>query len=175
MKKSIFISVLALAMVWSASAQQKVAVINTQKVYKAIPAYTAAVAELDSLAKSYQKTVDEAYAKLEDMYNNYMVAKDGLSQDEQQSREQKILSSEQKITKYQESIFGTDGTIAKKQEELLKPFQEQVAAVVKQVAEQEGLDLVVDVAANPVPYYSPAIDKTDQIINLINNKTTTAQ
>lgn len=176
MKRIITILIATVAVCWGAAAQQSIAiannrlniaVVNSQKIYEAMDDYAAAIAELDSLATSYQNNIDEAYKKLEEMYNNYMVAKEGLSVDDQQSREQAIIDNEAKITKYQQSVFGADGIIAKKQDELITPFQEKVAKAMNDYAVANGLDLLIDLATTSVPFYSEKIDVTDAIIKTI--------
>lgn len=167
MKKSIILSIAALVLSWSLAAQNY-AVVNTSKIYQAMEAYGAAVTELDELAKGYQKNIDEAYAKLEEMYQNYMVAKSDLSIADQQSREQAILDNEKKITEYQQKVFGTEGIIAKKQEELLKPFTDKVNNAITEYATKSGLGLVIDIAATALPYYSPSVDITEKIIQIVN-------
>lgn len=169
MKKSILILLASLAVCWGVQAQN-IAVINSQKIYEAMDDYAAAVAELDSLATSYQTRIDDAFKKLDEMYNNYMVAKDGLSYEDQQSREQAIIDNENKITKYQQSVFGADGIIAKKQDELITPFQQKVATLIQNFATQNGYDLIVDVATTSIPFYSPKVDVTDAIVKTIKNK-----
>ena len=166
MKKSIILGVLASVFAMSASAQNY-AVVNTQKVYQSIEAYGEAVAEIDALATAYQDNIDEAYAKVEEMYQNYMIAKSGLSYAEQQAEEQNIIANEQKITTYQQNVFGTDGVLTKKQEELLKPFHEKIAKSISDYATQQGYDLVIDIATTALPYYSPKIDITEEIIKLV--------
>lgn len=166
MKKSIILGALASVFAMSASAQNY-AVVNTQKVYQSIEAYGEAVAEIDALATAYQENIDEAYAKVEEMYQNYMIAKSGLSYAEQQAEEQNIIANEQKITTYQQNVFGTDGVLTKKQEELLKPFHEKIAKSISDYATQQGYDLVIDIATTALPYYSPKIDITEEIIKLV--------
>lgn len=166
MKKSIFLAIAALALTWSVSAQNY-AVVNTSKIYQSMDAYTAAVKELDELANGYQKNIDEAYEKLEEMYQSYMVAKSGLSLADQQSREQTILDNEKKITEYQQKVFGTEGIIAKKQEELLKPYTEKVGKAISQWAEKNGVGMVIDIATTSLPYYAPSVDITEQIIKVV--------
>lgn len=166
MKKSIILGVLASVFAMSASAQNY-AVVNTQKVYQSIEAYGEAVAEIDALATAYQENIDEAYAKVEEMYQNYMIAKSELSYAEQQAEEQNIIANEQKITTYQQNVFGTDGVLTKKQEELLKPFHEKIAKSISDYATQQGYDLVIDIATTALPYYSPKIDITEEIIKLV--------
>lgn len=166
MKKSIILGVVATIFAINASAQNY-AVVNTQKVYQSIEAYGEAVAEIDALATAYQENIDEAYAKVEEMYQNYMIAKSGLSYEEQQAEEQNIIANEQKITTYQQNVFGTDGVLTKKQEELLKPFHEKVAKSISDYAAQQGYDLVIDIATTALPYFSPKVDITEEIIKLV--------
>ena len=166
MKKSIILGVVATIFAINASAQNY-AVVNTQKVYQSIEAYGEAVAEIDALATAYQENIDEAYAKVEEMYQNYMIAKSGLSYEEQQAEEQNIIANEQKITTYQQNVFGTDGVLTKKQEELLKPFHEKVAKSISDYADQQGYDLVIDIATTALPYFSPKVDITEEIIKLV--------
>lgn len=167
MKKSIILAIVASVFAIGASAQNY-AVVNTQKVYQSIKAYGEAVAEIDALATSYQENIDEAYNKVEEMYQNYMIAKSALSFEEQQAEEQNIISNEQKITTYQQNVFGAEGVITKKQEEMLRPFHEKVAKSISDYATQMGYDMVIDIATTALPYYSTKIDITEQIIKIVN-------
>lgn len=167
MKKSIILGAMASLFALGASAQNY-AVVNTQKVYQSIKAYGEAVEEIDALATSYQENIDEAYEKVEEMYQNYMIAKSALSFEEQQAEEQNILANEQKITTYQQNVFGADGVLTKKQEEMLKPFHEKVAKSISDYAAANGYQMIIDIATTALPYYSPAIDITEQIIKIVN-------
>ncbi len=166
MKKSIILTI-AMAMAALCASAQNYAVVNSQKIYQSMEEYAAAVEEIDELATAYQKNIDEAYEKVEEMYQNYMVAKGGLTFEEQQAEEQNIIQNEQKITSYQQNVFGTDGVLTKKQEELLKPFHEKVAKSISTYAELMGYQMVIDIATTALPYYSPAIDITEEIIKLV--------
>ncbi len=166
MKKSIILGILVSLFAINAAAQNY-AVVNSQKVYQSMEAYAAAVEEIDELATAYQENIDEAYKKVEEMYQNYMIAKSALSYEEQQKEEKNIIANEQKITTYQENVFGTNGLLTKKQEEMLKPFHEKVASTIRTYAEQNGYDMVIDIATTALPYYSPKIDITEEIIKLV--------
>ncbi|MBQ5670031.1 MAG: OmpH family outer membrane protein [Tidjanibacter sp.] len=166
MKKSIILAIVAVVFSWTLSAQNY-AVVNTSKIYQSLDDYNAAVQELDELATSYQKNIDDAFAKLEEMYQSYMVAKDGLTLADQQAREKTILDNEKKITEYQQKVFGTEGIIAKKQEELLKPFTDKVNKAITDYATTHQLGMVIDIAATSLPFYAPSVDITEQIIKLV--------
>mgnify|MGYP004681225077 CR=1 FL=1 len=170
MKKLLILSALLICGAVNSFAQSYM-VVNTETVFKAIPEYAAAVEEIDKLAQQYQKNIDEAYEKIEEMYNQYMYEKTSLSSAQQLSREETILNNEKKVLEYQESVFGTDGVIDKKTTEKLDPIQKKVMDTITKFAKDKGYTLVLDIATNPmVIYYSPEADKTNQIIALVTQK-----
>ncbi|MCH5330495.1 MAG: OmpH family outer membrane protein [Alistipes sp.] len=168
MKRVVLTAVLAMAAVAGAFAQNYM-VVNSEKVFKSIDAYNEAITELDRLAESYQKQVDAKFAEVERLYNNYVARKSTYSVTGQQEMENTILSREEEATKFQESLFGTDGTLMKERVKLIQPIQERVFAAIEKYASANGFDLVLDVASNPnVLYYSAAADRTEAVIGVLN-------
>ena len=166
MKKLLFLAALVI-FAGGTMFSQNYMVVDTEAVFKSIPAYNKAVDDIDAMAKEYQKNIDDAYAQIEQMYNTYMSQKASLSQSAQKSREDTIISNEKKVAEYQESVFGTEGIIAKQQTEKLEPIQKRVKETITNYASKNGFGLVLDISANPsVIYYSPAVNKTDAIIAL---------
>lgn len=167
MKKLMIFAAMVIVGVGTVSAQ-KYMVVNTETIFKSVPAYNTAVNEIDSEAKKYQKTIDDAYAQLEEMYSSYVSQKASLSQSTQQQREETILNNEKKISEYQASAFGSEGKIEKLQQEKLEPMRKKVMDVITKYAKEQGYALVLDIATNPmVVYYEPSVDKTQQIISLL--------
>ena len=167
MKRLILTAVMAIATAVALNAQNYM-VVNSEKVFKSISAYNSAIEQLDKLAESYQKQVDDKFAEVEKLYNNYVAQKNSLSVSTQQTVENTILAREEEATKLQESLFGTDGTLMKERVKLIQPIQEKVFAAIEKYAEANGFDLVIDIASNPtVLYYSPKADRTEAIINAL--------
>ena len=151
-------------------AAQNYIIVNSEKVFKSIDAYNTAISDLDKLAKQYQDQVDAKFAEVEALYNNYVSQKTSLSAAARQTRENAILNKEKEAQEYQESLFGQEGTLMKKRIELIKPIQERVFAAINKYAETNNLGMVVDRANNQtLLYYQPALDKTDEIIKMLNN------
>lgn len=167
MKRIILTLVLALATVAAASAQNYM-VVNSEKVFKSIEAYNNALESIDALAAEYQQKVDAKFADVEKLYNNYMQVRATLSDAARQEREATILDAEAKATQYQESLFGSNGELMKKRLELIQPIQAQVFAVIEAISQQNGFDLVIDIASNPtVLYYSSKVDYTEKVIEAL--------
>lgn len=164
MKRIILTAMFALATLGIASAQ-KYCIIDSEKVFKSLDEYNKAIAQLDELGKGYQAEVDNRYQSIESLYNNYMAQKSSLSASTRATIEKQILEKEEAAQKYQQEVFGEDGTLMKKRVELIKPIQVKVFAAIEKYAKAQGYDLVLDKASNAsILYNGEAIDHTAQII-----------
>ena len=96
---------LALVLGFAVAAEaQNYAVVNSEKIFKSIESYNAAISELDKLANDYQKQVDEKFEEVEKLYNAYMERRNQLNAASQQANEENILKLEEEATKFQEAI-----------------------------------------------------------------------
>ena len=164
MKKTL-LTVIVTTLAAVAAHSQNYMVVNTESIFKSLPAYTKAVEEIDAAAQQYQTNIDNAYEQLEEMYQTYMSQRESLSQSARQQREQTILNNEERIAAYQEEAFGDDGEIMKMQQQKLEPYRQKVMTAITEYAKANGYSLVLDIATNPlVIYYDPSTDKTEQII-----------
>ena len=137
MKKMILMLALTLGLATMASAQNY-AVVNSEKVFKSIEEYNAALKQLDTLAEQYQKQVDEKFEAVETLYNTYVERKSSLSAASQKANEDNILKKEQEATEFQESLFGSEGQLMKKRLELIQPIQQRVFKAIEQYAQEIG-------------------------------------
>ena len=148
-----------------AAEAQNYAVVNSEKIFKSIESYNAAIEQLDKLANDYQAQVDEKFEQVEKLYNAYMERRDQLNAASQQANEERIISLEKEAQEFQDSIFGTDGELMKKRLELIQPIQEKVFSAIESYAKQKGYDMIIDVAQNATMlYYSAKADQTEAII-----------
>ena len=166
MKRLILTSLLLLSA--TVLAAQNYMVVNSEQIFKSIEAYNKALTELDELARQYQQQVDNRYTLIEQLYQNYVAQKASLSASARQARENDILEREQEAQEYQESIFGPDGTLMKKRQELILPIQKRVFDAIEAYAKSNGADAVLDSSNNPtLLYFNPQIDHTQQIIKAL--------
>lgn len=167
-----FILVLTLMLgLSSVVSAQNYALVNSEKIFKSVESYNAAISELDKMAQEYQTEVDEKFKAVENLYNAYMQRKNQLSEASQAANEENILKKEQEATEYQESIFGTDGVLMKKRLELIQPIQKLVFATIEEYAKAKGYDMVLDISQNATMlYYSPKADHTEAIIAELKKK-----
>jgi outer membrane protein len=166
--KKMIIALMAVVMSVGVASAQNYMVIDSEKVFKSVAAYNEALEDIEQLATQYQEAVDKKFAEVENLYNSYMQQRSSLSMSAQQQYEQLILQKEAEATEYQESLFGTDGTLMNKRLELIQPIQERVFNTIESFSKQYGYDLVIDISANPtILYYSTKVDFTDRIIEAL--------
>ena len=167
MRRIILTALFALATLGVVSAQ-KYCVIDSEKVFKSLDEYNKALTTLDELGKSYQAEIDSKYKSIESLYNNYMAQKESLSASTRATIEKQILEKEEAAQKYQQEVFGENGSLMKKRVELIKPIQTKVFAAIEAYAKANGYDLVLDKASNAsMLYLNNAIDHTTQVIEYL--------
>jgi len=178
MKTKIFLAAIATVFCAAASAQtaktsaatsaQGVMVVNSEKIFKALPEYNNAVATIDNLASSRQKSIDDAYAAVEKMYNEYQSQRPYLNEQQRKQKEDAIISREKEITKFQQDTFGPEGEVMKKRVEAIKPIQDKVFKAINDYAKAGNYTIVIDQANNAtLLYFAPGADRTDDLIKIL--------
>ena len=166
--KKMIIALVAVVMSVGVASAQNYMVVDSEKIFKSVASYNEALEDIEKLATQYQQAVDDKFAEVESLYNSYMQQRSSLTVSSQQQYEQLILQKEAEATEYQESLFGTDGTLMNKRLELIQPIQERVFNTIESFSKQYGYDLVIDISANPtILYYSTKVDFTDRIIEAL--------
>lgn len=144
---------------------QKFAFVNTEYILKKIPSYKAAQEQIDKLATQYQKEIEDRYAEIEKMYQDFQAEKVLLTEEMRKKREDEIITRERQTKELQMKYFGRDGMLFKKREELTKPIQDQVFNAVKEIATEGGYAVIFDEASSPnMLYTNPRYDKSEEVL-----------
>ncbi|MBK8808943.1 MAG: OmpH family outer membrane protein [Bacteroidales bacterium] len=165
MKKILLFTALLLGVTFFANAQ-KVVFLDTEYILKNIPAYKEAQEQLNKLSAEWEKEITTKYDELEKLYNQYQVDKLLLSNEMKARRENEIVSKEKEVKTLQQKRFGTDGDLFKKEQELIKPIQDEVYNAIKDVSVAESYGLVFDAAssATTLLYTDSKLDISDNIL-----------
>jgi outer membrane protein len=88
-----------------------------------------------------------------------------LTEAAKKKRQDEILKKEQEIKAYQNKIFGFEGQLFKKRQELTKPVQDQVFEAIERVAKKKQLAIVFDKAGDlTMLYTNPVHDYTEFVL-----------
>ncbi len=144
---------------------QKFAYVDSDYILNKIPSYKAAQDQLDKQAQQYQAEIEEKYTEIEKLWKDFQTEKILLTEEMKTKREEEIIAKERAAKELQMRYFGRDGMLFKKREELVKPIQDQVFNVVKEIATEGGYAIIFDAAASPnMLYTNPRYDKSDEVL-----------
>lgn len=124
-----------------ASAQSKVAHINTTELVQAMPEMKAAQAEIEKLSKTYDAQYKDAVTELQNKITQYRAEVDSKTEEENINRTKEVQQMEQGIREFQ---AGAQEDLAKKEAALLKPIFEKAKAAITKVAAAQGFQYVLD-------------------------------
>lgn len=141
------------------------AFINLEYILNNIPDYIKAQEELNSYSQKLQMDIDAIYAEVTEMQSKYSADKVFLTPSMREQREKEIAAKENKARLLQQQYFGSNGALFAKREELVKPIQDEVIAVIKDVAKDGNFGMIIDVSAdNSVVFFDPKLDKSNLVL-----------
>lgn len=165
MKKILLLTLILSAAVIGAKAQ-KFALVDMEYIMKNIPAYEMANEQLNQLSQRWQKEVEAKGKEAETMYQEYLADKVFLTEDQIKKREEAIVAKEKETTELRYKYFGPEGELYQKRQSLLKPIQDDIYNAIKKVAQERGLQAVMDRASSSdIIYASPQIDISNDVLN----------
>ncbi|MBO5080492.1 MAG: OmpH family outer membrane protein, partial [Bacteroidaceae bacterium] len=89
-----------------------------------------------------------------------------LSATQRTQKEEAIIAKEKEAAELRQKYFGPEGEMAKKEEALIAPIQNQIYEAVKQISQQRGYDAVIDRAsATSIIFASPRIDISNEVLS----------
>lgn len=165
------LTLLILALTPAIACAQKLGFVDTEYILGKIPAYRSAKEQVETLSSQYQREIQQGYDEIKRMVQSFQSESVLMTAEMRQAKQKEILQAEEKVRTLQQNYFGPEGLIIKKQEELLKPIQEQVYNAVKEVAKSSGYAAIIDVAASAsVIYSSPRYDVSDDVLKRMGYK-----
>lgn len=158
MKKFILAALIALPMSVFA---QKFAHVNTATIIQAMPEYTAAQTEMQTLTKTYEDELtrmqDEFKTKLADYEKNQATLPDAVKQ----RRETELQDLQQRMQQYYQT---SQEELQKAQQSKMTAIQQKVTNAIKEVGVAGGYVYVMDITAG-IPFINETLstDVTAQV------------
>jgi len=150
---------------------QKYAYVNTEYILSNIPAYKAAQDKLNEISLEWQKELEREYKVVEKLRSDFQSEKVLLTKDMIKQKEKEIADKEREVKKLQNKFFGPDGELFEKRLELIKPIQDEVYDVIKEIAETGKYAVIFDTANGATFLYAnPRYDKSDEVLEKLGYK-----
>ena len=148
------------------------ALIDMQYLMGNIPAYKSANETLQARSKVWGEEIQKLNAQAEALFKDYQKNKAGLSESERATKENAIVATENQAQELQKKYFGPAGEMAKLQENLIKPIQDQIYQAVKLISENRGYLIVFDRASSggSIIYADPMADISNDVLAVLGIK-----
>ncbi len=140
-------------------AQSKIGYVDIDYILKNLPEAQEAQRKLDQLVDSWQKELSKLEKEWQDKFEDYDKRKLILTDAGRAAAEKELRELDQKILTFRDQKFGQNGELFKKEDELMKPIQDKVFAMVDEIAKAEDYDYVLDKSGGVIILY--AKDKYD--------------
>lgn len=153
--------VLALVAGTAAADDARIAFISSQRITSESGPAKAATAKLEQEFSKRQKDLTDLQASLKALSEKFDHDAPGMT-DSQRSAKQKEFADQNRDFQRKKREFDED--LNSRRNEELQQVYEKATKAIKQVAESEKYDLVVQEAV----YFNPKIDITDKVIKILN-------
>lgn len=166
MKKIKFIFILTFGLlIANFTNAQKFGFVDSKFILSQLPEYKKAEKELDALSVGWQKEIEKMYGEIEKMYKEYQAEEILLTKEMRVERQDAIIKREKEVKEYQNKIFGYEGLLFLKRQELVKPAQDKVFEACESIARSKKLQIVFDKSSDLVMIYmNPMHDYTDYVL-----------
>ena len=158
--------VLSFLLVTGSTWAQKFAYVDSQYILEHIPEYKQAQQQLDDLSYDWQEDIEKAYQEIDQLYRAYQTDKVLLTDKMRQTREDEIIQKEKDAKDLQQQRFGTEGDLFKKQEELIRPIQNQIYNAIQEFAKEGRYGVIFDKSSDLLMLYADDnLDKSEKILD----------
>lgn len=164
MLKYFFFLFVMMSSVYMAEAQ-KVGYFDSKFVLEKLPEYKQAQQELGKLTEQWRSEVNQKFGEVDKLKRDFQAEEILLTEDIKKERQDTIFAKEQAAMQYKKKVFGFDGMLFLKRQELMKPLQDKVFDAVEQVSKEKRLAIMFDKSGDLVMIYTdPRHDYTDYVL-----------
>ncbi|MBF9255259.1 OmpH family outer membrane protein [Pontibacter sp. 172403-2] len=167
MKKFLFIF-LAGFLFTHISQAQKIGYIDSNFILSKMPAYNKVQQEMDKYAENWQHEIEGLQQELDKLKQEYKAEEVLLTEEMKQKRQAEIAKKETEVREYQRKVFGYEGMMFKRRQELMRPIQDEVFTAVEKVSKDKGIQMMFDKSGDLVLIYTnPVHDYTEYVLEAL--------
>jgi outer membrane protein len=165
MKKIVVVFILLLSSFVSVFAQ-KFGYIDSDYIMGKMPAFAKAQQELNKSSEKWQKELEVMKQQVDELRKKFQAEEVLLTEEMKKERLDTLASREKAMREFQKKIFGFEGMLFLKKQELIKPVQDKVFEAVEKVAKAKQLQIVFDKSGDLVMIYTnPIHDYSDFVLD----------
>ncbi|MBI1806463.1 MAG: OmpH family outer membrane protein [Ignavibacteria bacterium] len=164
------ILIFAIVPLQQASAQAKIAWVNSQAIMDKLPEAQDAQRQIDNLVAEWQSDLAKMQNEWQKKYEEYDKKKLILTDQLRAQSEKELQDLDKKIADYRTKKFGQNGELFNKQNELMKPVQNKIFKVIQDIAKEDDYDYVFDKSGDILLMYTnDKYDLTSKVYERLTN------
>lgn len=142
MKKLIALLLMLLPFAGAVNAQEvKIAFVNTQEVFMALPEVADMQKKLEDLNAKYKKELETMQGEYQKKYSDFIAQQDSLTENIKVRRMQEVQDMQQRMDNF---VQVAQQDVAKQQQDLLTPIQQKIQDAIKVVGAEKGYTYIID-------------------------------
>lgn len=119
----------------------KIAYVNTQEIFLALPETNLMRTQLENLNSQYERDLKQMQDEYTNKFSTYVAQQDSLTENIRLRRQQELSDLQQRI---ENTAAVAQQDLQKKQQELMTPIQEKIQGAIKSVGDAQGYTCVLD-------------------------------
>ncbi|RDV14120.1 OmpH family outer membrane protein [Pontibacter diazotrophicus] len=164
MRKFLFV-LIAGFLLTSVSHAQKIGYIDSNFILSKMPAFNKVQQEMDKYAAGWQKEVETLQQESDKLKQDYKAEEVLLTEQMKKKRQAEITKKDNELRDYQRKVFGYEGMMFKRRQELMRPVQDEVFEAVEKVSKSKGVQMMFDKSGDLVMIYTnPVHDYTEYVL-----------
>jgi len=149
----------------------RIAYIDFDKIIEEISDYREAMQSLESKAQNWNKEIEIKKMELKSMEDRLNSEKFLLTTELVKDREDELTIYRDEIFTLQNRYFGINGNYINQKNKLIKPIQDRVLSIVREIAIEKKFDFVFDRSSDLIMLYSQKnYDISELVLRKINNQ-----
>jgi outer membrane protein len=163
MKKQLLL--LAVLLVSASAFAQKFGYVDADFILTKMPAYEKAQQNIDESAKKWEEDIAKRFEAVEKLRKELQAEEVLLTDEMKTERKSEIDKLFKEAADYQKKIFGYKGLFFSRQQELMKPAQEELHKALEKVARKNKLQCIFsNTEGLTILYIEPRHDYTEEIL-----------
>jgi outer membrane protein len=157
-------ALLGLGLASAASAELKIGYINSEEILNGYQGTRAAMETFNRDVAGWNQDATARKSELDKLGRENAAQSPMLSDEKRREKEQDY---QRKLTEYDQfvqSIWGPDGLVTKRNEEILQPIVSRIQTILAKIGAEEGYDLILDAANGNILYADQSLDLTQRVI-----------
>ncbi len=151
-------------------AELKIGYIRPQYIFSKYQPYKEAQKQMETFQKTeldkLQKMTDNYQASIKEMESKALL----MTEEILKLKREELEKQKKQLDSYYNQLYMTDGTLEKKQKELLNPVLDRINGVLMRIGKNDGYDYVLD-AEGPVLFADPKHDISDLVLQELEKET----